>query len=201
MAAEQVQPVSADAPAAVCAAVIRFSYLHSNSNIANGYWAVSESICNLLAWRSLVHFIAFSCFGTLRYIGSNVMNPIFHSGCSIDCHVQHSSPLYAKARQYSRIETFLSLCCCDTLCLMFTFSWKNVECLKCMLCLLDNCTLTVLLLLFASCVELKLDASSEPLRGDLRGGGWWGGGVGVGGERLCLNLFSRSNLKTRPVTS
>lgn len=80
--------------------------------------------------------------------------------------------------------------------LMFTFSGKNVECLKCMLCLLDNCTFFLSL-----CVELKLDASSKPLRGDLRGRGGGGGGAGGGGERLCLNRFSRSNLKMRPATS
>lgn len=57
---------------------------------------------------------------------------------------------------------------------------KNVECWKCMLCLLDHCTF--------DCVELKLDTSSKPLRGDLRGRRG-GVEVGVGGAGWVFKPF------------
>lgn len=66
---------------------------------------------------------------------------------------------------------------------------RNVECWKCMLCLLDN---WLFFLLF--CVELKLDASSKPLRGALREGRGWVGG----GKRLCLNLVAGLTSKWGP---
>lgn len=67
------------------------SYLHSHSKVANGHRAVSESICNLSAWRSLAHFMAFSCLVHCVVLESDVMNIIFHSYRSMDCHMQKSS--------------------------------------------------------------------------------------------------------------
>lgn len=62
-----------------------------------------------------------------------------------------------------------------------------------MSCLLDHCTT------FYFCVELKKKEENwmqTSRRGDSRGGGGGGGGL----RGLRLNLFSRSNLKMRPVT-